>query len=116
MKSLNERQIFIIATLIAEGIKCMQAGLELVRPDYDYYDSRKDFYDLIERKIKELLAADISEQDVNLIFESIKRQKPRICEIVLQNCYSSIAKVDTEEVIEQLRRVEKRDVSQQNNY
>jgi len=101
-KELNKEQIFIIATLLAEGIQCIKKSFEMIDPEYEYYDSRKDFYRYIGDKIQTLLKEQIIDDDVETIFESVNRQMPRLYELVINKCRETIIKVDTEEVTKKI--------------
>lgn len=103
-KELNKEQIFIVATLIAEGIQCIKKSFEMIDPEYEYYSSRKDFYGSLGDKIQNLLKEEVIDDDVETIFESINRQTPRLYELVINKCRETIIKVDTEEVTKEIEK------------
>ena len=102
-KELNAEQIFIVATLLAEGIQCIKKSFEMIDPEYDYYDSRKDFYGYIGDKIQTLLKEEVIDDDVETIFKSINKKNPRLYELVINKCRETIIKADTQEVLKQMK-------------
>lgn len=103
-KELNKEQIFIVATLIAEGIQCIKKSFEMINPEYEYYSYRKDFYKNLGDNIQKLLKEEVIDDDIETIFKSINRQMPRLYELVINKCRETIIKVDTEEVKKEIEK------------